>query len=276
MEIKALPLLTRTFLETAVIDTFQRNTYHEALFQWHVKQIRTIPNPGQPPYYQDSFFTNIKDVVDEGLLNIKTMSSGTWYKVLLENLVTHTVDANGDRMPKPCKVEINHPEKDWEKIWQVISTPGLPSDLSSFTWRMIHNILPTRSRLFRMKMPNIENPNCELCTGLESDTVLHSLLLCSHVNSAREFLMTSLRNTLPDLTPERVILLDFEVDDCLPLVFLTSSILSQVWIYRKEKKEVDLNSIRASLEASIQILRKSRFKPSAEKIQEMISVNSSL
>ena len=200
------------------------------------------------------------------------MSSGDWYRVLVENLVTHSVDADGARLIKPCRVEINHPERDWEKIWKVVSTPGLPSNFSSFVWLMCHNILPTRSRLFRMKMPGVESPNCDFCNAEEPDTVLHSLLLCPLVNSTTNFLMSSLRTSAPVVTPEDVVQLNFDLDDCLPLVFLTSSILSQVWSYRKEKKIINLHSIRANLEASIQILRKSRFSESASKLQNMISV----
>ena len=249
-----------------------RNIFHEALFKWHVQGIRSIPNPGQPPYYQDCFFTSIKQVVDEGLLNIKTMSTGVWYRVLLENLVTHVVDDSGARQLRPCRAEVSNPDRDWEKIWLVVSTPGLPSELLSFAWLMTHNILPTRSRLFRMKMPGVDSPNCELCHDQEPDTLLHSLLLCPLVNPASKFLMSSLKSIASDLTPEKVVILDFKEDDCLPLVFLTTSILSQVWNFRREKKEINIHSIRANLEASIQILRKSRFQHHANKLLTAISL----
>ena len=199
------------------------------------------------------------------------MSSGVWYRVLLENSVTHVVDDSGIRQLKPCRAEVNNPDRDWEKIWLAVSTPGLPSDLSSFAWQMTHNILPTRSRLFRMKMTGADSPNCELCQDQEPDTILHSLLLCPHVHSASNFLMSSLITLAPEMTPEKVVLLDFDENDCLPLVFLVTSILSQVWKSRREKKDINLHNIRANLEASIQILRKSRFQHHVSKLLTAIS-----
>ena len=68
-----------------------------------------------PPYYDENFFGYIKEVKLEGLLNVKTMTSGMWYRVLLENHVTHEV-VNSSMRLKPCKAEIKNPEVDWEKV----------------------------------------------------------------------------------------------------------------------------------------------------------------
>ena len=48
-------------------------------------------NPGTTPYYDEEFFKRIKGVKEEGLLNVTTRSSSTWYKIMLENNVTHMV-----------------------------------------------------------------------------------------------------------------------------------------------------------------------------------------
>ena len=271
VEVKALALRIKSFLETAVSDIFIRNIYHQALFQWHVLELRTIPNPGLPPYYSDSFFNAIKEVQKEGLLNIRTMSSGIWYRVLLENQVTHRVNQEGDRVLKPCRAETKNPGAEWEKTWPEAISPGLPSDLRTFLWLMLHGILPTRSRLFRMNMPNAPSPDCVHCDGGHPDTLLHALLLCQHSKPAADFLMNALKSEVADITPSRIILLDFGMDESLPLVFLTASILSQIWTSRKENKQCSTISIRATLEASIQILRKSRFQSSSKKLDTIIS-----
>ena len=277
VEIKALALNIRSFLETAIIDVFQKNIYHEALFQWHVQDVRTIPNPGLPPFYSNTFFSHIKQVIQEGLLNIKTMSSGIWYKVLLENLVTHRLDENGSRVLKECRAESKNPGEDWERIWQAAMTPGLPSELRTFLWRMLHNILPTRARLFRMNLPNAPTPTCILCDDGSPDTLLHALLLCHHIRPAADFLLSTIRSEIPDITPTRVLMLDFGTNELLPLLYLSASVLSGIWTCRKENKQCNILSIRATLEAGIQILRKSRFHSSATKLDTIISsVNTSL
>jgi hypothetical protein len=110
----------------------------------------SIPDPGRPPYYSEEFFSAIRTVRKEGLLNVKTSSLKCWYIVLLENFVTTEVDANGFRFDKRCRIESAHPDIDWERTWSLASLPGLESCDYTFLWRMIHDILPTQDRLQRI------------------------------------------------------------------------------------------------------------------------------
>ena len=73
VQYKALSLLIRSFLETALLPSFKQNEYHVALFKWYVEDRRDLVQPAQPPYYDDSFFATIKQVKNEGFLNLKTM-----------------------------------------------------------------------------------------------------------------------------------------------------------------------------------------------------------
>jgi hypothetical protein len=108
---KAQAILIRSFLETALSANFIPNQYHRALYMWHVEGRRDITIPVQPTYYDDNFFNYIKMVKQEGLLNIKTMSSGQWYKVLLEYNVTHQI-TNDRTVLLPCRAEIKSPDAD--------------------------------------------------------------------------------------------------------------------------------------------------------------------
>ena len=45
VESKSKALLTRSLMETAANPTFRRNHYHEALYRWHVMNVRTIVKP---------------------------------------------------------------------------------------------------------------------------------------------------------------------------------------------------------------------------------------
>ena len=77
--------------------------------------------------------------------------------------------------------------------------------------------------------------------------------------------MKKLSVHMPNLQPHQVVHLDLNVGDKqLPLIFLTAAVLTEVWACRKEKKPCRLFAIRAGLEASINILRKSRHKAAAE------------
>ena len=97
VKIRALAEQIKSFIDTAINPKFKTNLYHQALYNYHVLEIRSIPNPGRPPYYSEEFFTAIKTVKTEGLLRISTLKLGLWYKVLLENFVSTDLDENGFR-----------------------------------------------------------------------------------------------------------------------------------------------------------------------------------
>ena len=268
---KALSLLITSFLQTSINPKFQRSLYHHALYKWHILEDRTIQAPSKSPYYDEHFFLCIRKVKLEGLLNITTMSAGTWYRVLVEEKVTHV--QNDTLEYRPCRAELNHPIVDWTRSWSLAVTPGLSGDHLSFLWKMLHNLLPCQTRLFRLRMPNIVSDKCTLCNKQEVGSLSHSLLHCEYNDGAGLFLQEKLRNFIPNLTLDNVTLLNIEVDDDdkLPSVFLIAATLSEVWQCRKDKKPCHLHSIRASLEASINIMRKSRFREAANKLLEIFT-----
>ena len=77
---RAMAELIKSFLDTAISSTFQRNIFHQALYEWHVEENRSIPNPGKPGYYSSEFFEAIRAVKSEGLLRLSDMTIGMWYK----------------------------------------------------------------------------------------------------------------------------------------------------------------------------------------------------
>lgn len=260
---KALAELTRSFLETALNMSFKRNILHSALYQWNVLLNHEIPYPGNHPFLTEEVFSVIREVKEEGLLNLSSMKSGTWYKVILENKVLMQIDENGRSKLRPCRTEVNNPEADWESIWKLANIQGLDSAGQTFLWRMVHNLLPTQARLFRLKMRNAPTHNCHLCEAIEPADNIHSLLTCSFSSEVSNWLMTLLHVHLPDVQPKQVVLLDLgAVDESLelPLVWLIANTLSLVWESRREKKKPTLHKVRSTLEAKINILRKTRFK----------------
>ena len=117
-------------------------------------------------------------------------------------------------------------------------------------------------------MPNINSEICSLCTLKIPGELTHSLLLCPYNDGAGQFLLQKLHSHIPNLLPQQVTLLDLDVeaDNQLPLVYLVAAVLSDVWECRKVKKPCHLNTIRAALEAGINILRKGRHRKAAEKL----------
>ena len=63
---KSTAILIKSFLETAVSAKFTRNSYHHALFKWHVLGHQDLKDPGKSPYYSQHFFSIIKEAIIRG------------------------------------------------------------------------------------------------------------------------------------------------------------------------------------------------------------------
>ena len=272
VKFRAMAEQIKSFLDTAVNPKFINNLFHRALYDWHIEDIRTIPNPGRPQYYSEEFFSTIRSVKNEGLLRIATLSIGLWYKVLLENFVTMETDADGFTFKKRCKVESEYPDIDWDRTWSLACVPGLTSDNYTFLFKMVHNILPTQQRLHRI-LPSVTSPQCNLCETQSICSLSHALFTCSYNAEVGIWLIRALSRVIPGVTAQQVILLDLNTDSKLhlPVVWTISQTLNLVWNCRIEKKSPSLFRTRASLEANIMLLRKTRFSRAAETIQEIIS-----
>ena len=271
---RAMAELIRSFLETAVHPSFITNQYHHALYLWHVESARNIPQPPMSTYLSEELFTNIRQVKEEGLLRVATLSIGSWYKVLIENNITMTSNNDVTSSLKPCKAEVNNPGVDWPLSWRLASLRGLSSDDQTFLWRMLHNILPTQERLHRMGLPNAPSPNCTLCDTPTPDQLQHSLLTCPQNMEVADWLLDKLRVHIPALSPQQLVLLDFgqlQEDLELPITWLVAQVLGEIWKLRKDKKAPRLFQTRAMLEAGITIMRKTIYENCCTLLETFLS-----
>ena len=138
---------------------------------------------------------------------------------------------------------------------------------------MVHNILPTQERLHRI-LPSISSPACTLCSSNNVCNLEHALFLCTFNNGVGQWLLQVLNKQLDQVSPEKVILLDLDIKDKLqlPIIWLVSNTLSYIWNSRLEKKSPSIFTTRATLEANIMILRKTRFSSAASTIRTFISI----
>ena len=200
------------------------------------------------------------------------MSSGQWYRVSLESNLTHQV-TNVASTLRPCRAESKFPEVSWDRSWELAVTPGLPSHLLAFLWKMSHNLLPCPTRLFRLHMPGTSSDTCTLCEQGSVGDLSHCLLLCPYNDGAGQLLIRKISHHVPNLQPQDIVHLNINPGDKQPpLMYLVGSILSQIWRCRVEKKPCLLYSIRATLEAEINILRRSRHKAAAEQILAILEI----
>ena len=233
-----------------------------ALFRWHIFQHRDIPDPRNSPYLTENLFNLIREVNEEGVLNMSNMKSGDWYRVLIESKVTMQIDTEGRRVLKPCNDESKNPDIDWPNTWCLANMRGLNPTEKSFLWIMIHNLLSTQARLFGLKIKNTLNPLCFMCNRGGNDDLTHALITCGINTNISAWLMTILQTHINGIQPHKVVLLDhgpLEERLYFPLVWLISCTLSLLWETRRKKKRPNTYKIRSSLGAKMNILQKSRF-----------------
>ena len=274
---RAMAELIKSFLDTAINPTFRRNIYHQALFHWHVESLRSIPDPGKPAYYTAEFFNAIKAVKEDGLLQLKSMSIGMWYRALLEKYVTKEEDDNGFLYSVTCRAERVHADLNWETIWSFSILPGLNSDDSSFLFKLLHNLLTTQERLHRVLSYKVTSSLCTLCTQEVCSDQMHALIYCPFNNGMGYWLVRSIRKIIPQLQPLKIITLDFgsqlPEEQVLPVIWLTAKTLQVIWMARIHKKSPTLTTTRAALEAHIMLLRKTRHNDACGSLKNLIAVD---
>ena len=138
-----------------------RNEFHHALYRWNILEDDSFANPGISPYFSTEVFSIIKHVRDSGTLNIITMSTSQWYKVLLERYVTTETDNAGLCNFIQTRREKALPDIQWERSFGFLIVRGLTGEQTSLIFKLLHNLLPVRSRLYRMNLS--PDPICELC-----------------------------------------------------------------------------------------------------------------
>ena len=146
----------------------------------------------------------------------------------------------------------------------------------SFLWRMVHNLLPTQERLNRL-LSTVTSPECTLCDSGDFCDIPHALITCNFNNDVGNWLIRCLKVQLPNVQPKQLAVLDFGLDvgdpESLPAVWLTAKTLGVIWQSRMIKKPGSILTTRATLEANIMLLRKTRFQDCADTLQNLINTN---
>ena len=136
VQLKAQAGLIKSFLETATNSTFRQSLFHSILFRYHVLGDTTLPNPGFPPFYSQSFFSKIRQVHLETPLNVATLSERLWYRLLLEDNCTMEQGTGQENIYIMCRVELTNLDTDWKMSWRLARHPGLGPENTSFIFKM--------------------------------------------------------------------------------------------------------------------------------------------
>ena len=180
VSMRSLALLIRSFLETSINPNFRHSLLHEHLY--HVMGEHSLPDPGFAPYDDKDFFQLIQQYKTSSTMNIATMSIKECYTLLLEDKVLMSpADDVSPAALLPVRAEVLHPNTDWTQVWQIARTKGLGSELISFQFKLMHNLLPTQERIDRLGL-NEDQPRLCLHCSLETENLVHSLFDCTKKN----------------------------------------------------------------------------------------------
>ena len=238
------------------------------MIAWNVFGDKSIPNPGKNPYYTVETYNTIKRAVSEGK-DVVTMTGKEWYNFILGSVIE---EEEGELIP--CKAELMFPLHDWTRTWSLARLRGLSSNSMTFLFQMLHQILPCRERLARI-LPRVETNICRVCNAGESDSLLHSLSTCEGSRETFNWMLTGLNKVCEDVTPPKVLLLDFSPSvplpfNDLPIVWFSAEVLRRIFACRREEKRSRLYLVRAEMEAEVNMLRRSKYSDMADIIDMMM------
>ena len=268
---KALAGYITTFLQTASNPSFCPNLLHSLLYRKYIleEEVPCAPDP-PPPYFSKEFFSIIKNVKNDSPLNIIAMREKDWVRYLTEEYITMTSEPSGQRHYTPCKAELAVPNTDWSLCWAACRQPGVPPDLASFLWRLLHNLLSTQEKLHRMG--TIRSPICKMQGCSDVGSVEHELLHCTKNDGVGLKLLACLQQYVPGLEAAAALRLDHgavEEKLSLPLTLLTAIVLNTLWKEREAGTVVKSYKVRAELEQYINLLRTSRLNNTVTLLDEM-------
>ena len=250
---------------------FLLNNFHTILYRSYVLLDDTVPTPpARPPYYSVEFFNSIRWVKEKTPLNVATMSTSQWYRVLLEKEVTmaETDDHNMEYIKS--RAELASPSTDWELTWTRSRLKGLGSEATSFLWKLLYKILPTEEIVARILINS--SLNCKLCPNPVVADLEHSFFNCVSTQHVGRSLLSAVRHYAPEVTPSGLLRLEFDEqgENEMPLVWIISHALLYMWGVRLSGKSVDLNITRSLLESKINLLRETRYQSEHRKITEIL------
>ena len=210
------------FLETACNPAFKRNQYHEALYQYHVLG-ENIPEPELPPYFRGDFFPTIRRI-NLTPLSLARLGVKEIYRFLIEE-ITMTEDETFAQTLKPLRTELANPSNQWDRAWRLARQHKLGPHITTFLFKLLHRILPTAERVAKILR---NHPICAKCRVGVPESIEHAMFDCPENHGAGTVLLKGLQKIIPNLTPIKIITLDYDVEEDLQFPIVWSMVHSHL------------------------------------------------
>ena len=219
VKVRAQAQLMHSFIQQAIHPLYRRNYFLNALFRWYVLEETDGPKPLCPPYYSSTFFDQIKHVRNISSVNIEWMTISQIYRELMNDSISHEREEMVSLpVAIPSRTEALYPNISWDRSHRISRQPGLTPQQKSFLFLMKNDLLMTRERLFRLK--KAPDPLCIQCNAIDDN--VHQLN-CLASNQVTKPVTDLLLLYMPEITPEQMLCLDWEVEGSaaeLPLLWI--------------------------------------------------------
>ena len=273
VSIRALALRARSFMETAANPSFRHSLLHEILYLYHVKEDRSIPNPGYLPYYDEDFFAMLRHY--KNTVNISVITTRTWYKILLDDrFLMAAATENSPPTLLPVRAELLSPETNWPRSWARMRTRGISSHMASFLFKLMHLLLPVQSRVFRLGADRDNAAGCCLLCQEPDEDLHHAFFSCPTSRSAGLATLGWVHHLIPTMTHDMALRLEMleevDINSELAAISILATGLKYIWETRIKKKRVLTHEVRAEMEALVSLLRRSRFKEAGERVNDAL------
>ena len=253
---------------------FSHSLYASALYRTEVMGEWCGGEVAPSPYYNQKFFDTLRYLHEKSHINLPTASVRELYRTLLERVLYSPATDISPPLLLPLRVETLHPTVNWPDTWRLARLPGLPSDLESFGFRMINDLLPTQERVARLggnrgnRAPGV----CRRCREDVEETQTHALHQCPSSWSASNYLLSTLCSVEPDLSFVALLRLGLPVDSTreLPLVTAILAGLQYLWEARNNNTVAKPTSLKAKLEARAYILTRTKYQAAAQVVTTML------
>ena len=136
---------------------------------------------------------------------------------------------------------------------------GLSTQIRSFNFKLLHQLLPVNERLSQI-LPN-NSPNCSQYDLNLPESLLHGLFYCDRNRQAAQALLALTRPYDSSISPERAVTLNIVTSDTLyelPVMLVLCTGMNFIWENRMKKKSTSIFQIRSEIECLISLLRRSR------------------
>ena len=150
----------------------------------------------------------------------------------------------------PPKVIYRHADLPWEDIWRRLNRPVIDSPVKDILFMVIHNVLPTRDRLFRLR--KCDNSQCTAGDGEED--VEHLFTSCSRTQVAWAWARRKIMNlmTLQDGYPSNFELLHLAYETMMDdeVLWIVAQYCTYVWNIKVKTSHnymVDVDKLRRTM-----------------------------